>query len=430
MSRSLPVRLLAIGAAAAGLVLVSPLRANAAVEITSFSLTPSTTRAGAHPDLRVSASLTGSGAGVRDFVVHLPNGVLGAPAAVVLCNEGSLRRDRCSRRSKIGSITVDAEVSGVKVIGRGEIFMMGPTAAVPARLGIGVRVGQNRVVIVVPASVREAGNFGIDAALRNLPAQLAGLDVRLNRVDVVVKGRVGGSPFTYNPTSCAAAVAVLDVVLTDGSAASSSSTFTPTGCGGLPFAPRLNMSLGARGETEEDSHPPVRIGLSQARGAAAFRSAQIVLPDSLFPDSAAPAVGNLCEPEQIARRACPNVSRLGSGSVKTPLLRQPLSASFHLSRPPEGAVAGVVVVIRAKGLSLALPGAITFKGDTRVITTLDQLPDVPVRRFNQRLIGGRDGAMQATRDLCSGSAGQIEGHFTAHSGREVSVRSKARVRGC
>src|SRR4051794_30388459 len=72
-----------------------PASALAAVSVTSFSVTPSTTQAGAHPDVTIDPafSLNPTGDDVKAVGVLLPQGLVGDPNAATRCPIASFTAD-------------------------------------------------------------------------------------------------------------------------------------------------------------------------------------------------------------------------------------------------------------------------------------------------------------------------------------------------
>ena len=84
-------RALALGAAAAA---IFPGAASAAVSVTSFSVTPSTTQAGGHPNLVVDTSLASNPDtdDVKSLNVVLPQGLVGDPGSAGRCSQSAFTR--------------------------------------------------------------------------------------------------------------------------------------------------------------------------------------------------------------------------------------------------------------------------------------------------------------------------------------------------
>src|SRR5690349_10505786 len=77
--------------------LAIPASASASVSITSFKVTPSTTQAGAHPDLTIDTgfSLDPTSDDVKSVGVLLPQGLVGDPNAADRCSAAMFAADTC-----------------------------------------------------------------------------------------------------------------------------------------------------------------------------------------------------------------------------------------------------------------------------------------------------------------------------------------------
>ncbi|HEV7948565.1 MAG TPA: hypothetical protein VGP24_02235, partial [Glaciihabitans sp.] len=92
---------------------VAPGTASAAFDISSFSVTPSTTQSGANPTLDVSLQRSGSQSeDLRDFAIHFPNGLqLAAAATSQKCSALQFQRDNCPAGSRVGQASFGGTVS-------------------------------------------------------------------------------------------------------------------------------------------------------------------------------------------------------------------------------------------------------------------------------------------------------------------------------
>ncbi|KKK66675.1 hypothetical protein LCGC14_2961710, partial [marine sediment metagenome] len=113
-------RLAVAGTTAAALVLLAtPGAAQAAITIHSFSETPSTTQAGANPNVTTAmvfcannTACTGSELtddDVDDVITHLPPGLLANTQAAPRCTTQTFLADACSGATVVGSVTATAD---------------------------------------------------------------------------------------------------------------------------------------------------------------------------------------------------------------------------------------------------------------------------------------------------------------------------------
>src|SRR4051794_7456259 len=95
--------------AVAALLIVAAIAApagEAAVDVSTFSLAPSTTAEGRHPNLAISVAFAEPTTGVKDIALHLPAGLTANPNAFAFCSRRRLVRYICPSKSRLGSFTV------------------------------------------------------------------------------------------------------------------------------------------------------------------------------------------------------------------------------------------------------------------------------------------------------------------------------------
>jgi hypothetical protein len=215
--------------------------ADAAPALSSFSVTPSTVRAGAHPNLNVSFSFGDPSTGIKAVAVHLPAGLSADSRAIPYCARSRLVRNLCSPRARAGSLTVTAVAYGIELPVTRNIYNVRPIASERVRFGVPILGSSSRpgIAAEVPVVARPADS-GLDMTVTGLPTEVGGYPVRLKDVTVSIRGiartrikkKVRRRPFLTNPTSCIPAVSMLEVTAQDAATAplTGSSSFTPTGC--------------------------------------------------------------------------------------------------------------------------------------------------------------------------------------------------------
>jgi len=136
----------ALLAATAGLTVsaVFASSALAAIDVPSFSVTPSTTQAGgstsqAGPDLTIDAKFsTSDGDSPKDATIALAAGVLANPSVVPLCSTASFNHGLCPNSSRIGTgyITGTAPLFGFTLSLPTDAYLIQPQGTEPARIGL------------------------------------------------------------------------------------------------------------------------------------------------------------------------------------------------------------------------------------------------------------------------------------------------------
>src|SRR5919199_942113 len=146
-----------------------PASAHAAITITDAKIQPSTTAAGAHPNLTVDLSfdLSPTSDDLRDLEVTLPQGLVGNPKAADRCSEADFQADSCPAASKLGTTTVTAVPTIVVDLppqdSSGDVYNLAPTGSEPARLGVIVRPttpGASKLFLQSAATIGPETGYG------------------------------------------------------------------------------------------------------------------------------------------------------------------------------------------------------------------------------------------------------------------------------
>jgi hypothetical protein len=423
-------RALALGAMAAA---TFPAAASAAVSVTSFSVAPSSTQAGGHPNLVVDTSLASNPNtdDIKSLNVVLPQGLVGDPRSAGRCSQSAFLGDACPADSKVGITTVTATVLGLPQDSAGDVYSLTPLGSEPARLGILVRptlLGSplQKLFLQSPVTVGPDTNFGLSTTFDNLPRQVSGMDIRTDRLKLTLFGQVAHGPFISNPTYCHAAIANTKITSYDAPGSSSaSSQFTPTGCDRLVFAPQLVGSVVTTAGATPGKPVGVQTTIVLPAGQANLRTAVVRLPRTLSSNTA--VLNKACTLEQQASPGgCPDSSRVGGARTVSPLLAAPLDGKVFLAATTSGLPKLLVVFTGA--LALKLDGTVDISNG--VATTFDGLPDVPLSRFDLTL-DRSTGLLTTDSDLCRpGGAVVAAATLTSQGGRVLNVDAPLPSTGC
>src|SRR4051794_5761543 len=317
----------------AGALLCAPTSAFADLTSATVTVTPSTKAAGAHPDVTVDEVFKYSNGtdSAKTTTLHFPPGLIGNPLATPLCSQEDFQADACAANTQVGTTTVTATVAGpLQTPADGSIYNVVPTGNAPAMLGIVVRplgglLGKTFLTSVI--SLRTATDFGIDSVVDNMPNSTSGLATVINSVSLTLNGLVAGKAFMTNPTSCKVATTKLDVVTHDGGTGSATSSYTPTDCDKLVFKPQVSATMGGPGATGITQRVPFTATISQASGESSQASAAVTLPVGLGLSTAGATA--LCSTAQLAADQCPAGSHVGTATISTPLLADPVSGPVY-----------------------------------------------------------------------------------------------------
>jgi hypothetical protein len=366
------------------------------------------------------------------LTVHMAPGLTARIAKVNLCTDAQARADACPSGSLIGRVTVGAGAgSNPFFITNGRAYLTGPYKGAPYGASI-----------VVPAV---AGPFDLgdvtvraavfvdkhDASVRivsdPLPTILRGipLDVRDVRVSI------DKPDFWLNPTSCAQKTISATLSSTEGAKANASDRFQAAECASLGFAPRMAMRVGGRGHTRTGQTTSFTTTLTMPqRGQANLRFVRVTLPRTI--NARLNTINDACTRAQFESDVAKcGHAKAGSATASTPLLRAPLKGNVYFVKNGHP-IPDLFVALRGQ-VAFDLIGRITIVDNKFLRTTFATAPDVPIRSFTLRLLGGRSTAsIGATANLCSASSRRAKAQvdYIGQNGKVRQVNQALKVAGC
>lgn len=353
--------------------------------------------------------------------VSLPAGLTGRLPSVPPCDVAAARAANCPDRSLVGHASVAVGTGPAPLALPGKVYLTGGFDGGIAGLAVVVDTKLPALdlgTVVVMNKLLLRPDTGIDVQTEPLPQTLQGIPTVYRSIDLTID-RPG---FMQNATTCAAQVVHGTFTAVGGATAASDAGYQATGCDKLPFAPRLTASFGAKGQTARNSHPPLTVTITQGDRQAAMSKTVVSLPAGLGVDLK--NLSAVCADAQLNAGACPAAAKIGTVTANTPLLPGALSGGVYLM---QGAKPGAL-----PGLALDL-GLIRLKGSvalgTRLTTTFDGIPDVPLSKLTLSLGGGPKGALSTTNDLCA-TTPTVAAQYGAHSGAAGRETVKATVVGC
>jgi len=395
----------------------------------------STSAAGMHPDFTTRLALefptnekgeVQPSARTEDVAVSLPPGLVGNLNAFPRCSTGSMIAfGHCPTDSQVG-------IAKVLVLGFGEMTEPIYNLEVPhpgreiARLGFTAF----EYPVYVDVKVRTAGDYGVTATVEDPPA-LAVLHVaetilwgnppdpshdklRLTAAEALFgcstaclapEGkRSSGLPptaFLSNPSACQSgevSFAVTSYQL-PGQVFSKSAPMTPiTNCSGLPFEPSFEATPTSH-KAEAPTGLKTALKLPQSTdpevpATATMREARVTLPEGMGINPSAADGLAACSEAQVGFHeevdaACPDASKLGTATIVSPDLSEPIEGALYQRTPEPGHQFRLWLVSDALGLHIKLPGEIKADPNTGQLTAVfSSLPQVPVEEIDFDVWGG------------------------------------------
>lgn len=389
----------------------------------TLAVTAKTNRAGAFDSpLTFALSRADRQQYLDKISAELPLGLLGLISRVAQCPNAQAAAGTCPATSRIGTVSVLAGAGREPITQSGRVFLTGPYAGAPFGLSIVIHAiaGPFDLGMVVVRAAIEVNPTTAQLTIASdpLPQVVRGVPLRIRRVAVTID-RNG---FTINPTGCEPAAAVATLSSAQGTTATALSPFDVTDCGALRFAPAIQISLTGKGQTAPGKHPALTATVTSTPKHANVRSASVTLPLSLALDPRNSE--HLCPVAASAVDACPARTQIGTATVDTPVLNQPLIGPVYLVQgirtTPQGeqvrTLPALLVTLRGQ-VALDLRAQTSVDSHSRLVTTFPTVPDAPLSRFELQITGGRRGVLVVTghAGLCHGVQ-RARAAFQSHSG--------------
>lgn len=206
------------------------------------------------------------------------------------------------------------------------------------------------------------------------------------------------TPFMTNPTNCAGgkltSTIAVDSWQNPGQFVSSSANqAAPTGCDRLAFTPTLTV---APDTSQADTPAGYDVDLSVPQNADPYglatpdvQNVSVTLPAGT---ALSPAVANGlqgCSDAQFAATSCPDASKVGTVSIKTPLLPDQLTGSIYIGAPTPSQMFRLFVIASADNVTIKLAGQVQPNASTgRLTAVFAQNPQLPFGDLHLSFFGG------------------------------------------
>jgi hypothetical protein len=227
-----------------------------------------------------------------------------------------------------------------------------------------------------------------------VPSIIGGIPLRLRSIQV----NIDRPHFMVNPTNCNPFSVLSHGIGDEGTSVAFSSPFQAINCATLPFKPK--MTIKQKGGTARSKDPILEFDLHTRAGDANVRSVAVTLPKAFSVDQR--HLGNICAKVQLAADRCAGKAAIGTVSVETPLLEQPLSGTAYAvsgygKLPHLAFILGGQVTLIPEAESTSVKG-----GHLKTVVPL--VPDAAIGHFHLALFGDGKGYLTNTRSLCASSA--------------------------
>lgn len=292
---------------------------------------PSTTKAGAHPDMSAIANV--SGGQPKTLQIKMPAGFNASLAAVPLCETTVAAAGNCPNNTKIGTAQLTVDTFDGMQTGMGDVFLTdAPTAADAGGAAVKIEMPFGTFITQAGAYlVNNGANQYLD--LRGFPTNINGTEFTITQVRLDFEGSDTG--FLTNPSRCEPDSFNSTGTAFDGSVAAVETVpFQATDCQDLLFDPQVEQTFSS---LEAGTTSKVVANVDLPAGNSSIRNMTVLEPPVFGPNY--PAFGRAVDkcPGGAASTTtafnpanCPAVSKVGSMTLETPLLTDDLTGDVYL----------------------------------------------------------------------------------------------------
>jgi hypothetical protein len=411
----------------------TPFQASGCASAIPFSLSQSTAdssnRAGAYTRYTFNLARADGQQYVQKLTTTLPAGLVGAIPSVPLCGEPQAASGSCGSSSRIGTATVSSG-SGDPYPFSGPVYLTGPYNGAPYGLSIPVEAKAGPFDLgrlTTRAAIGVDPHSGRVIVTSTLPTIFKGVPLRLRNISVAVDRE----SFLLNPTNCGALSTDTTLTSTFDATQGLSSAFSVTSCNTLAFKPAFSAATSASTNpaTLKANGAALRVNLLQSAHEANIHSVVAELPRSL--PSRLTTLQKACAEATYAANpfSCPPGSKVGSATVSTPVLPEPLKGPAYLVSHGGAAFPNLDLLLEGdNGIRVILEGNTNIKNGITT-SSFASIPDVPVSSFVLELPSGPNSALTAVGALCTQTLA-MPTTITAQSGVAIKQATQIAVAGC
>jgi len=407
-----------------------------------FNAETTNIQAGAFTPFSLTMSRPDGNQALAGVSMHMPPGLLGMISSVKLCPEPQASQGTCGPESMIGETIVSAGLGpDPYTVTGGKVYITtgykgapyGLSIVNPAKAGPFV-LDEGRPVIVRAAINVDPRTAQLTVTSDPLPTILDGIPLQIQHVNVTINR----SGFTFNPTDCNPLGITGTLTSQEGATAGVSSPFQITNCATLAYKPSLSVATGAR--TSRANGASLSFKIAYPKGAQGkqswFKEARFVLPKQLPARLTTIQKACLAATFENDRGACPPASRIGTASVSTPVLANPLRGSVYFVSYGGAKFPDAVIALEGEGIKIDLHGETFINGKTGITSaTFRDLPDVPFNSIEVTLPTGRYSEFAA--NLPAKAHGSFCGQklvmptkLAAQNGLEIHQNTPITITGC
>ena len=363
--------------------------------------------------------------------LNMPSGLAGYISRVSLCSDAQANAGTCPDSSKIGSVTVGAGAGPNPLyVNNGRLYITGPYKGAPYGISVVVRAVAGPFdlgnVVVRGSIFVDKHTARLNVVSDRFPTLLQGVTLLVRDVQVAID-RPG---FFFNATSCAEKTISGQIDSAEGKSVQVSDRYEAAECRSLRFRPHMTMRVGGRGHTRRGQTSPFTTRLTMPqRNQANIRSVRVSLPTT---NARLNTINDACTRAEFESdiSKCAH-AKAGTATAVTPVLPDPLKGTVYFVKNGHP-IPDLFVALRG-AVAFDLIGRISIPGGKHLATTFDAAPDVPIRSFTLRLLGGKTTAsIGAAANLCSARSrrAKAEVDYIGQNGKVLQVKQALKVAGC
>jgi len=373
------------------------------------------------------------------LTVTTPPGLLAVLKNVTQCPEPQASKGQCGPESLIGEATVSSGVGPEPYLVKGgRVYLTGPynngpfglSVVVPAVAGpfnlgnvvvrSSIRVNPTTAQVTVLSDPLPQMVNSIEGLDSGIPADVRAINVTINRPD-----------FEFNPTNCSPLTVTATLTGAQGAAHQATSPFQAANCATLPFHPTFQAST--KGKASKADGASFTVKVASTPGQANIAKTDLTLPMAL--PSRLTTLQKAClQPIfETNPAACDEGSVIGTATVHTPDLKNPLTGPAYLVAHGGAQFPDVEFVLQGEGITLILDGKTDIKKGI-TYSKFETVPDAPIETFETILPTGPHSALTAylpksSYNLC-GTNLQMPTTITGQNGAVINQTTKITVTGC
>jgi hypothetical protein len=407
----------------------------------SFTAGPTSSQAGGYTSFTLTIDHSDADQQLSGVTTSLPPGAAAMLSSIAPCAEPPAGQPwSCGADSLIGHATSSSGFGSAPFTLGGQVYLTSgydgapfgllvstnAEHAGPFNLGVidvrsRIDVDRNTAAVTITTDAGPHGD-GFPTRIKGVPVDLKQINVTVDRPN-----------FEFNPTNCGTPLSIAGTLSGDqGGSQSVSASYPVTNCGALAFAPKLTAST--RGNASKVNGASLTVKVESSPGQANIAKTKLVLPIAL--PSRLTTIQKACLDSVFEANAagCPEGSNIGTATVHTPVLKNPLTGPAYLVSHGSAAFPDVEFVLQGEGITLILDGQTDIKKGITT-STFNSVPDAPVTTFETVLPEGPHSALTSNvaaskRFSLCGAKLVMPTTITGQNGVVIQQQTKIPVAGC